>query len=78
MTDIDSETGLTDLKSLPLQNRSIHEEKTSQIYAEGDRVCHPKFGEGTVVSAGGKIVSVDFDSEGIKKLAADIAPLEKR
>ena len=58
--------------------KAIHEEKTSQIYAEGDRVCHPKFGEGTVVSAGGKIVSVDFDSEGIKKLAADIAPLEKR
>ena len=69
---------LEDNSELVKIGKAIHEEKTSQIYAEGDRVCHPKFGEGTVVSAGGKIVSVDFDSEGIKKLAADIAPLEKR
>lgn len=45
--------------------------------AEGDRVKHPKFGEGTVTEAGEKTLVVVFDSEGRKKMARGIAPLEK-
>ena len=47
----------------------------------GDRVLHPKFGMGTVVStlgSGDKAeASVDFGSEGIKRLLLRYAPVEK-
>jgi DNA helicase-2/ATP-dependent DNA helicase PcrA len=43
----------------------------------GDRVKHSKFGEGMVLEANDKIVSVMFDSVGKKKLAVGMAPLEK-
>ncbi len=45
--------------------------------AAGDRVSHAKFGEGLVIEANEKIVSVMFDSVGMKKLAKDLAPLKK-
>jgi len=43
----------------------------------GDRVNHRKFGEGLVLEAGGGFATVMFDSAGRKKLALDLAPLEK-
>ena len=47
----------------------------------GDRVLHPKFGMGTVVStlgSGDKAeASVDFGSEGVKRLLLRYAPVEK-
>ena len=46
-------------------------------YQAGDSVMHGKFGKGLVISADEKIVSVMFDSVGMKKLAKDIAPLTK-
>ncbi len=46
-------------------------------YAEGDKVSHPKFGEGLVIDMTPSIVTVAFDSVGIKKLAIGIAPLKK-
>ena len=45
--------------------------------AAGDKVSHNKFGAGLVIEATDKIVTVAFDSVGIKKLARDIAPLKK-
>ncbi len=49
--------------------------------AAGDRVLHPKFGMGTVVStlgSGDKAeASVDFGSEGVKRLLLRYAPVEK-
>ena len=36
-----------------------------------------KFGEGLVIEAGGGFATVMFDSAGRKKLALDLAPLEK-
>ena len=44
---------------------------------DGDRVSHPKFGEGLVIAVKGGAVTVAFDSVGIKKLALDFAPLKK-
>jgi DNA helicase-2/ATP-dependent DNA helicase PcrA len=48
----------------------------------GDLVYHRKFGEGTVISVevegDEEFVQVAFPNQGIKKLAASIAPLEKR
>ncbi len=50
-------------------------------YAEGDRVRHTKFGQGTVleITEGGKDyeVKVDFDTAGIRRMFASFAKLEK-
>ena len=46
-------------------------------FAPGDRVKHPKFGEGMVIEEAGNIVTVAFDDAGIKKLAKGIAPIKK-
>lgn len=50
-------------------------------YAEGDRVRHVKFGEGTVtgITDGGKDyeVTVDFDKHGTKRMFASFAKLQK-
>jgi len=45
--------------------------------ANGDLVGHSKFGKGTVLEVTGSTVTVVFDSVGTKKLAIDMAPLEK-
>lgn len=56
-------------------------EKKALSYGIGDRVCHQKFGEGTVeaISDGGRDyeVTVDFDRVGVKKMFASFAKLEK-
>ena len=53
----------------------------SPEYAEGDRVRHVKFGEGTVleIRSGGRDyeVTVDFDSAGVRKMFAKFAKLVK-
>ena len=51
--------------------------KNAADFAEGDRVVHPKFGEGMVIAVKSGAVTVVFDSVGVKKLALDFAPLEK-
>jgi DNA helicase-2/ATP-dependent DNA helicase PcrA len=45
--------------------------------AYGDRVRHAKFGAGLVIEVEKGIVTVMFDEAGRKKLALDVAPLEK-
>lgn len=54
---------------------------SSPDYAEGDRVRHVKFGEGTVleIRSGGRDyeVTVDFDSAGVRKMFAKFAKLVK-
>ena len=44
--------------------------------AEGSRIRHPVFGEGTVTSKRGDIVDIQFDSGEKKRFALSIAPLE--
>ncbi len=50
-------------------------------YTKGDRVCHVKFGEGTVtnIASGGRDfeVTVQFDTAGVKKMFASFAKLVK-
>lgn len=51
--------------------------KTGKIdFSVGDKVSHPKFGEGSVVSCTDKIIEIEF-AEGVKKLALGIAPIKK-
>lgn len=45
--------------------------------SSGDQVSHSKFGRGTVLEVAGATATVVFDSVGTKRLAIDMAPLEK-
>ncbi len=49
----------------------------NQTVSPGERVKHPKFGEGTVIMVNGTVLTIVFDLYGTKKLAKDMAPLEK-
>ncbi|MCR5135219.1 MAG: hypothetical protein K6B12_06230, partial [Clostridiales bacterium] len=58
--------------------REVHaKKKNTETFAAGDQVFHNKFGEGLVIDVSGNVISVMFDKAGLKKLAADIAPLKK-
>jgi DNA helicase-2/ATP-dependent DNA helicase PcrA len=46
-------------------------------FKDGDRVRHPQFGEGIVISIQDDIAVVAFKKAGLKKLALGIAPLKK-
>ncbi len=56
--------------------------KASAGYKPGDRVYHSKFGDGTIIKieteGGEEYLQIAFPNQGIKKLAASFAPLEKR
>ena len=47
----------------------------------GDRITHDKFGLGTVVDLQDKgpksVITVDFGSDGVKRLMLAVAPIEK-
>jgi len=50
-----------------------------QIFSSGDKITHPSFGDGVVVSADGPTVSIAFGAEhGIKKLMASHPAIKKR
>ena len=49
----------------------------SSELGEGDRVSHPKFGEGLIISVKNGAATIAFDTVGMKKLALDVAPLKK-
>lgn len=57
-----------------IERPKIAEEK----YADGDKVNHPSFGDGIVVERRGDLITIAFTEKkyGIKKFAANIAPLE--
>ena len=65
--------GVSEAKKV-IEKTKIAEEK----FKDGDRVMHTSFGEGIVVERRGDLVTVAFKdkSVGIKKFAANIAPLE--
>ncbi len=58
--------------------REVKQKVVEKIDIEvGDLVEHSKFGKGRVMEVDSKIVKVDFDNEGEKKLARSVAPLKK-
>lgn len=64
------------------QITNFEEEEPVEIYekyhfAEGDRVRHKLFAEGTILKITGDIATVQFEKIGQKKLALSIAPLKK-
>ena len=67
---------LKEAKAAAKRNAKKTNQAETDFYV-GDRLSHPKFGEGTVIGTSESTVTVDFDSEGIKKMAKGIAPLKK-
>jgi hypothetical protein len=51
-------------------------DSASEEFAVGDRVSHPKFGEGEVVECGKGTIRVKF-ADDIKKLALGFAPIKR-
>ena len=56
-------------------------ERAQAALAGGDRVTHDSFGLGTVVTVEGAgekaVASIDFGSQGVKRLLLRYAPVEK-
>jgi DNA helicase-2/ATP-dependent DNA helicase PcrA len=64
------------------QVQAVPVEPPVQRYSEGERVAHPKFGEGTVLKSTltrtDEELMVQFDTAGLKIMSGTLAPLEKR
>ena len=60
---------------------AVKKQPSGTAFKTGDKVTHAKFGAGTVISSrltgSDEEVAVAFDGQGVKKLAASIAKLEK-
>ena len=56
---------------------AIHTRSSGKHFAVGEQVRQGKFGPGLVLEVDDKTVTVMFDSVGRKKLAKDVAPIEK-
>jgi DNA helicase-2/ATP-dependent DNA helicase PcrA len=59
------------------QQTKVNAAAVSAQLNEGDRINHPKFGNGRVLNVNGKIIQVQFDDGSVKKLAAGMAPISK-
>lgn len=60
------------------QNRVAAMERAAEAeFVPGDRVSHPKFGEGEVLECDSKTIRVKFGDDDVKKLALGFAPIEK-
>ncbi len=72
---------LAAVASRPVAVASKPEPRTEQQYQPGDRVFHPAFGTGVVVTSllarGDEEVTVAFEGKGVKKLSAAYAPLQR-
>ena len=63
--------------SLKIENCKIENCKIENCFGDGQRVRHPDFGEGVVISTQDDIITIAFMKTGIKKLSLSFAPLEK-
>lgn len=68
---------VTGVSEAPLERQSVLEAR----FKTGDQVCHPKFGQGMVIESvvvgGDEEVTVAFEGQGLKRLLASFARLEK-
>ncbi|AOY75820.1 DNA helicase PcrA [Clostridium formicaceticum] len=64
--------GLSSFHDKPKLNTTVIKKKVNA----GDKVKHPTFGIGTVVSAGGDILTIAFPSAGVKKISSAFVQLD--
>lgn len=65
------------LKRARMETKSRAASAGDTEFAAGDKVSHSKFGPGMVIECSATVVTVAFDSVGVKKLAKGLAPLKK-
>ncbi|MDN5856727.1 MAG: ATP-binding domain-containing protein, partial [Actinomycetia bacterium] len=76
---------VTTRRATPMRSASLassgRKQRTVPNLSPGDRVTHDTFGMGTVVAMEGaddkQVASIDFGSEGVKRLLMRYAPVEK-
>ena len=67
-----------DIEMIDLDEIGLEQEEPHDVeFRDGDRVSHPEFGQGIVVSQDETTVSIAFAGTGLKKLAKGVAPLKK-
>lgn len=76
----DGYSGMTGGK--PFDGLGYAKRQTKKKYSNddlkvGDKVSHPKFGEGMLIEDSGKILTIAFDSVGIKKIGKGFVNIEK-
>jgi DNA helicase-2/ATP-dependent DNA helicase PcrA len=52
-------------------------ESAKNLFKDGDRILHEKFGSGLIISSSGDTLTVAFSKLGLKKISASIAPIKK-
>ncbi len=63
--------------TLKYATRQAEKKYSNDNLVAGDRVRHPKFGEGMLIEDSGKILTIAFDSVGIKKIGKGFVNIEK-
>jgi len=71
-----SDGKLFSLRNKTTSSTTNHKLPTTN-YKDGERVEHPIFGKGLIISAKGDVLTIAFSKAGLKKLSASIAPLKK-
>jgi DNA helicase II / ATP-dependent DNA helicase PcrA len=85
LENIDSESSKkrqTSFFNLTLSNRNsaakvLNKNLSTTNFKDGERVQHPTFGSGLIISAQGDVLTIAFSKHGLKKLSASVAPLKK-
>jgi DNA helicase-2/ATP-dependent DNA helicase PcrA len=75
-TDLKTSKKLGIINKLTNSQKIVLDEECGD-YRSGDKVMHPLFGEGMIVQIKGGVLKIAFAGQGIKSLAASIAPLTK-
>jgi DNA helicase-2/ATP-dependent DNA helicase PcrA len=75
-TDLKTSKKLGIINKLTNSQKIVLDEECGD-YRSGDKVIHPLFGEGMIVQIKGGVLKIAFAGQGIKSLAASIAPLTK-
>jgi DNA helicase-2/ATP-dependent DNA helicase PcrA len=52
-------------------------ESAKNLFKDGDRILHEKFGPGLIIASAGDTLTVAFSQIGLKKISASIAPIKK-
>lgn len=73
------ERGVIETLRRTLQTQTPQRNLRTTDFKDGDRIRHQKFGDGMIVSLQGDIATVAFEDQsvGLKKLALNVAPVEK-
>lgn len=59
------------------QSKRAEKPKNTGDFKDGERVSHPEFGEGIIISQENELMTIAFPKQGIKKLSSKHAPIKR-